>query len=156
MNLKFIKFDWKHIEKILRIIEVAAILVGVIFAMIQIRDLRNNESAQLMLEFNKSLSEEINSNLITAIENNDPILKINGGQFTTTDIDHYLTIYELLNNVSEVGLINDEMLYNAFAYDIIKTFQNKEIKDYLFNIRKENKNFFIGFETLAIKLLKVE
>jgi hypothetical protein len=156
MNLKFIKFDWKHIEKILRIIEVVAILVGVIFATIQIRDLRNNESAQLMLEFNKSLSEEINSNLITAIENNDPILKINGGQFTTTDIDHYLTIYELLNNVSEVGLINDEMLYNAFAYDIIKTFQNKEIKDYLFNIRKENKNFFIGFETLAIKLLKVE
>ena len=150
------KFDWKSIEKILRIIEGGAIVGGVVFAGVQIRDLRNNQSAQLMLEFNRSLSEETNSNLITAIENNDTILKTHGGKFTTTDIDHYLTIYELLNNVSEAGLITDEMLYNGFAYDIIKTFQNQEIKNYLSDLRKEDNTFFAGYESLARSLLKVE
>jgi hypothetical protein len=156
MNFKFLKLEWKQTEKILRIIEVLAIVGGVIFAMVQIRDLRNNQSAQLMLEFNRSLSEETNSRLIAAIENKNPILKVNGGEFTTTDIDHYLTIYELLNNVSEAGLITDEMLYNAFAYDIIKTFQNQEIKNYLSNLRKEDSTFFAGYESLARSLLKVE
>ncbi len=156
MNLKSIKFEWKQIEKTLRIIEVIAIVGGVIFAAVQIRDLRNNQSAQLMLEFNRSLSEQTNSELITAIENNNPILTANGGKFTTTDVDHYLTIYELLNNVSEAGLITDEMLYNGFAYDIIKTFQNPEIKNYLSNLRKEDDTFFAGYESLARSLLKAE
>ena len=156
LSLKSLKLEWKQTEKILRIIEVIAIVGGVIFAMVQIRDLRNNQSAQLMLEFNRSLSEETNSNLITAIENNDTILKTHSGEFTTTDIDHYLTIYELLNNVSEAGLITDEMLYNGFAYDIIKTFQNQEIKNYLSDIRKEDGTFFAGYESLARSLLKVE
>jgi hypothetical protein len=156
MKLKFQNLNWQRTEKILRIIEVVAIVAGIIFAAIQIRDLRNNQSAQLMLEFNRSLSEETNSRLITAIENNNPILKANGGEFTTTDIDHYLTIYELLNNVSEAGLITDEMLYNGFAYDIIRTFKNLEIKNYLSNFRKEDDTFFAGYESLARSLLKAE
>lgn len=156
MNFKFLKLEWKQIEKTLRIIEVLAIVGGVIFAMVQIRDLRNNQSAQLMLEFNKELNSDLNANLITAIEENKPILKENGGKFTTTDIDRYLGTYELLNNVSEVSLMNDNMLYNAFSYDIIKTYQNIEIQDYLLKIRQENKSFFLGFEILAKDLIKAE
>ena len=156
INFQSLKLEWKQTEKILRIIEVVAIVGGVIFAVIQIRDLRNDQSAQLMLEFNRSLGEETNSRLITAIENNDPILKTHGGEFTTTDIDHYLTIYELLNNVNEAGLISDDMLYNGFAYDIIRTFQNQEIKNYLSDLRKEDNTFFAGFESLARSLLEVE
>ena len=49
MNFKFLKLEWKQVEKILRIIEVTAIIGGVIFAAVQIRDLRNDQSAQLML-----------------------------------------------------------------------------------------------------------
>ncbi len=150
------KLEWKQAEKILRIVEVVAIVGGVIFAMVQIRDLRNNQSAQLMLEFNKELNSDLNANLITAIEENKPILKESGGEFTTTDIDRYLGAYELLNNVSVAGLINDDMLYNAFAYDIVKTYQNNEIKNYLSKIRQEDSSFFRGFELLANDLLKAE
>jgi len=156
LNLKSLKLEWKQTEKILLIIEVLAIVGGVIFAGIQIKDWRDSQSAQLMLEFNRSLGEDTNSHLITAIENNSSILKSNGGEFTTTDIDRYLTVYELLNNVSEGGLINDTMLYNGFAYDIIRTFQNQEIKNYLSDIRKEDGTFFAGFESLARSLLKVD
>ena len=156
MNFKFLKLDWKQTEKILRIIEVLAIIGGVLFATVQIRDLRNNESARLMLEFNKELNSDLNANLITAIEENKPILKQSGGEFTTTDIDRYLGAYELLNNVSVAGLISDDMLYNAFAYDVVKTYQNKEIQDYLAKTRQEDNSFFRGFGALAQDILKAE
>lgn len=77
-NFKFLKLEWKQAEKILRIVEVVAIVGGVIFAMVQIRDLRNNQSAQLMLEFNKELNSDLSANLITALEENKPILKESG------------------------------------------------------------------------------
>jgi len=156
LSLKSLKLEWKQTEKILRIIEVVAIVGGVIFAGVQIRDLKNNQSAQLMLEFNKELNSDLNANLITAIEENKPILKESGGEFTTTDIDRYLGAYELLNNVSIAGLISDDMLYNAFAYDIVKTYQNKEIQNYLAKIRQEDDSFFRGFGAVAQDILKAE
>lgn len=156
MSFKFLKLDWKQAEKTLRIIEVVAIVGGVIFAGVQIRDLRNDQSAQLMLEFNKELNSDLNANLITAIEDNKPILKESGGEFTTTDIDRYLGVYELLNTVSITGLISDDMVYNAFAYDILKTYQNQEIKNYLAKIRQEDSSFFRGVDALAEDLLKAE
>ena len=109
-----------------------------------------------MLAFNKDLNSDKNASLATAIEENKPIFKENGGEFTTTDIDLCLGIYELLNNVSEAGLISDDMLYNAFSYDIVRTYQNKEIKNYLSKIRQEDSSFFRGFEVLAQDLIKAE
>lgn len=155
-SIKSFKLEWKTLEKLIRLVEVIAIVGGVIFAGVQIRDFRNSQSAQLMLEFNKELNSDLNSSLITAIEENKPILKENGGEFTTTDIDRYLGAYELLNNVSAAGLISDDMLYNAFAYDIVKTYQNKEIQDYLLKIRQEDSLFFLGFGFLARDLIKAE
>jgi len=154
--MKTKRLNWKTFFHLLRFFEVVAIIGVVIFTVIQIKDFRNSQSAQLMLEFNKDLLSHTNSRLITAIENDMPIFKENGGEFTATDVDQYLTVYELLNNVHESGLITDEMLYNAFAYDVVKTYQNQEIKDYLSFIRQEDETFFIGFESLAISLLGVD
>ena len=154
--MKNLKIKWETLEKVLRLVEVFAIVGGVIFAGVQIRDLRNDQSAQLMLEFNKELNSDLNANLITAIEENKPILKNSGGEFTTTDVDRYLGVYELLNTVSITGLISDDMLYNAFAYDILKTYQNGEIKSYLAKIRQEDSSFFRGVDALAEDLLKAE
>ena len=154
--MKNLKIKWETLEKALRLVEVFAIVGGVIFAGVQIRDLRNDQSAQLMLEFNKELNSDLNANLITAIEENKPILKNSGGEFTTTDVDRYLGVYELLNTVSISGLISDDMLYNAFAYDILKTYQNGEIKSYLAKIRQEDSSFFRGVDALAEDLLKAE
>ena len=145
---------WESFSHFLRFIEVVAIVGGVIFAGYQLRDLRNNQSAQFMLEFNQALSSPINTKIIFALENNKPIFIENGGEFTTADIDNYLGNYELLNNTYQVGLISNDMLYNGFSYDIVKTYQNTEIKNYLAEIRKnENDEFlFAGFEQLAKNL----
>jgi hypothetical protein len=102
-----------------------------------------------MIKFNDQLSTPTNARLISALENNKPIFKENGGEFTSTDVDLYLSEYELLNNVWDDGLISDEMLYNAFSYSTIKTTDNVEIKAYLQQERKTDSLIFAGFQRLA-------
>lgn len=114
------------------------------------------QSAELMLTFNEYLGSETNFKIITLIENNQPILIENGGKFSSAELDNYLSTLELLSNVYFNRLITDDMLYNAFDYTIIKTYQNKEITDYLKKIRQEDPMFFMGFESLAISLSMVE
>jgi hypothetical protein len=152
MKIK-IKVSWENFSRFLRILEVLAIIIGIIFAGIQVKAMRDMQSAQLMLEFNTNLDNGKNAKIIETIENNGPILKNNGGQFSGPDVDGYLSTYELLSNAWDFGLINDTMLYNAFNYDLVRTYQNKEIQSYLVEIRKENPLFFAGFENLAKSLL---
>lgn len=152
MKLKLM-IKWTQCERILRVIEVFAVVIGIIFAGIQVKAMRDMQSAQLMLEFNTSLDNGNNAKIIEAIEKNEPLLQDNGGLFSSPDIDRYLSTYELLSNAWVFGLINDTMLYNAFNYDLTKTYKNKEIRSYLAEIRKENPLFFAGFENLAKSLL---
>jgi hypothetical protein len=159
---KIISKIWAWIKKIchycksqffnfLRILEVAAIVGGVIFAAFQLSDFRYTQSAQFMLQFNQELSTSKNSQLAEAIENNQPVFITNGGKFTTADVDNYLTNYELLNSTFQAGLIDNDMLYNGFSYDLVKTYRNPEIKSYIDQIRKTNNDnqLFAGFEQLA-------
>ena len=152
-RIKKIIPEWRTVEKLLRVVEVSAIIGGVVFAAMQIRDVRNMQSAQLMLEFDRDLNTSPDAQIITAIEDGQPLLKSNKGNFTTTDIDKYLSIFELLNNTHEAGLITDDMLYNAFSYDIEKTYKNKEIEDYVAGLRKEDSLIFNGFDTLAKSIM---
>lgn len=152
MKIFFNKISWKETERLLRLVEVTAVVIGVVFAMVQIRDVRNMQSAQLMLDFNNQLNTEINSRIITSIEDGHPLFKENSGNFTTTDIDKYLSVYELLYGTRDAGLITDNMLYSGFSYDILKTYDNQEIQQYLKKIRIENKDLFAGFDALAQSL----
>jgi hypothetical protein len=154
---KFLKkIKWNHCLHIVRIIEVTAIVLGLYFAIIQLQDVRNMQSAQLMLKFNENLNSETNTGIIIALENNEPLFIKNKGKFSSADIDRYLSIYELLNSTHDAGLITDAMLYNAFAYNIEKTLENKEIQNYLLEIREDDELFFRGYEVLANALKNAE
>ena len=146
------KIKWEHTEKVLRIIEVLVIILGVWFAGVQIRDVRNMQSAQLMIDFNNQLNSPVNSKIVTTIENKGILLKENSGNITDTEIDKYLGLYELLYDVWDTGLITDNMLYSGFSYDILVTYHNPEIINYLKKIRVDDKEIFAGFEALAKSL----
>lgn len=147
---------WTLWERTLRCIEVVAIVAGVIYAGMQLSDVRNMQSAQLMLTFNDDLSTATNAGITTAIEDGKPLFIGNGGQYATTSIDLYLGDYELLNNVFQAGLISNDMLYNGFSYDIVKTYQNPEIRNYLADIQKGDPTLFSGFEQLAQSLQAIQ
>ena len=144
----------KTIEFTLRIVEVIAIIIGVVFAAVQIKDVRDMQSADLMLRFNDALSTEKNSKISYTIEENKPLFTENGGEFSTIDIDNYLGMFELISTVYQARLITNDMLYDAFSSFTTRAYDNPEIKSYLAKIRRENNTYFLGFEELA-KAIKV-
>ena len=150
--------DWKNFEKYLRVLEVLAVIIGVTFAAAELRDVRKMQSAQLMLSFNAELNSEKNSRIVYAVEEGGPVFKDYGGEFNANDIDKYLSVYELINNVWNAGLITDDMMYNAFSFSLMKTHQNKEIENYVAEQRRKYRDplLFDGYETLAksVELLK--
>jgi len=154
MKSKIKSLNWEKLQKILTVI---AMLIGGGFALYQFHVSNQIESARLMIDFNNQLrnGEHSYSKLIAAIGNNKPIIEPNG-EYTEIDIDNYLVMWELLNNIYENRLITEDMLYDAFSYDIEKTYCNKEIQQYISRTRKEGEDLYMGFRDLANNILKAD
>jgi hypothetical protein len=134
-------------------------IVGVILGLIQFKHVKEIESARLIVDFNNQLrnNDHNYSKIIDAIGNNDPLLKPQG-KFTEVQIDNYLVEWELINNFYAHGLVSEETLYDAFAYDIEKAYCNKEIRQYIVKVKKDEKSsdMFGGFEEISKKFLSMD
>jgi hypothetical protein len=71
--------------------------------------------------------------------------------FNDADLDDYLVMFEILDNVYEHNLITRDMVYDAFSYDLEKAYENKEIQEFIRSVRKQEHeaNDYDGFEALA-------
>jgi hypothetical protein len=85
-----------------------------------------------------------NLGIIEAIETPKPILKSNGGQFSTTQMDKYLGDLETVYDVYEERLLSEEELCSSFSAYAQEAERNSEVQDYL----KANSNFFSGVHKL--------
>ena|ERR1700688_2888071 len=106
-------------------------------------------SADFMLRFTEMLEAGRNDELLDAIENGDKLLKENDGVFSDHDFGKLLDAFELLATVYYHHLINNAMLYEAFSVDVESTFRNEEVVAYLAEVRKDDPDFYEGFERLA-------
>lgn len=76
-------------------------------------------------------------------------MKDNGGNFTTDELDLFLSVYNQLSDAYDKGLVSEELLYGNFSDGLMRAYQNKEIQEYLKKIRIENEDYFRGFDNLA-------
>jgi len=152
------------ITEILKVIKLQNIMhivtiFGVIFGLVQFKHVKEIESARLIVEFNNQLrnNDHNYSKIIDAIGNNDPLLKPMG-KFTEGQIDNYLVEWELINNFYDHSLISQETLYDAFAYDIEKAYCNREIRQYMAKVRRNENNadMYGGFEEISKKFLAID
>jgi hypothetical protein len=143
---------WKHISGVLVLFQTIALLASVYFLREQAKDLpdtKASRSVDLVLKFDERLSKPPFLKLRTAVEYNKPILRANHGKFTEEDLESYLGILDSLNDVYRQGLITKDLFYSAYSYDIEKAYDNAEVQTYLKEIRKEDPDFYSGFERLA-------
>ncbi len=134
------------------LVQTLALIASVYLLREQIKDLENtqsNRSADLIFRFDERLDKTPYSKLRLAIENGRPLLKAHGGKFSDDDLEGYLDIWDSLNDVYSKGLISRDMFYNSYSYDIEKAYDNAEVQEYLKEIRKEDADFYSGFENLA-------
>lgn len=164
--------EWNH-QKLLSVFTGLLVLVGAIYGITTILQLRsmNNQallmaqqldimkeqiddvkltrSADLMLRFDALLDKPLNARLRLAIENGKPILKEHGGKFSADDLESYIAIFDSLNDLYQREVINKDLFYNDYSYDIEKAYENREIQSYLQDIRKQDAQFFVGFDSIA-------
>jgi hypothetical protein len=91
-----------------------------------------------------------NLGIIEAIEEKKSILKGNGGQFSSTQMDKYLGDLETVYDVYEEGLLSEEELCGSFSAYAQEAEDNSEVKKYL----TDNSNFFSGLPKLFDKVDK--
>jgi len=133
------------------------LICGVILALIQFRHSSKIESAKLMIDFNDQLRNNQNNytEFLDAVDNGKPLMKPKG-KFSDVQIDNFLVEWELLNEMRENKLISEEMLSDAFSYEVEATWCNKDIQKFITAARKEDNSpdLYVGVEELANYFLK--
>ncbi len=148
--------EWRYINRTIIIAGITVGLFGLFLTWSELRSVRLNQSAELVLRVDEVLETPTNLKLMAIIESSKPILKKDGGEFEEWELDAYLGAYETLYNLYANDLITGDMLYSAFSYSIVQAYQNNEIKEYIGNIQEKNPEVFAGFQDLAKLILKAD
>jgi hypothetical protein len=128
-------------------------------AYIQLKALREQANADFLLKFNRDFfNNEVTRKIIPLIEENRPTLKRNSGIFSEYDLDDYLGYYELMSWYEEKGIIDFDLIDETFGHYISLAWQNKEIKEYIDELRETTKDqrYYKPFENLANRIIEIE
>ena len=122
-----------------------------------LEDNRKIASANFVLQIEQRLNGNRYDNITAAIEDNKstwPLLKPRG-KFTESNIEDYIGNYDEVGTLYKDGLINESLAYDDFSYDVEKAYCNKDIYNYIQDLRKQDGDltgpqaFYCDFEHLA-------
>lgn len=143
------------------IVTVVLILLVVIafFTYQNYRSQRTQQQAQLMYKMQDDFffKDERLPKILRLIEDDKPILKANGGEYTDYDLDDYLGFMELLDDYVDDGVLPYDWVYDQFGYYITQAYKNSEVRDYLLRTRQQSdfpETIFAGFVEIANRIAK--
>ena len=134
-------------------------IVGLPLAVLQLCDLREQRTLraiQVAMYADQQLNSGSSVKIRHAIEKRRPILEENGGAFTREELSDYLDIFEALSDAYDRGQISRELLYIWHSYAIARAYEKEEIKRFVAEERKEDPDFYTGFEALGKVMLAEE
>ena len=140
-------------------LSIFSLIIAITSVTISVRNSKSDEqrvSADFMLRFDGLLDSGASAKLLGALEEDQPIFKGHGGQFSDLDVERLVGQFELLASACDHHLIDEDMAYDAFSYYVEKTFTNKEISTFLADIRKEEPDYYEGFDQLAKRFIATE
>jgi hypothetical protein len=112
---------------ILLILTVAlVIMTGILIA-----DGRKGISTQNNIALTSQFFNNADTKIITAIENGNPILTENRGQFLDAQLDNYLGNFDTIQDSYDNGLLSQDDLCDSFSYYIGITNQDTEVQNYI-------------------------
>lgn len=73
-------------------------------------------------------------------------------------MDNYLTLWELVANLLDHKVIAEDMVFDAFAYEIEKTYRNRDIISYILKTRNSEgtPDLYEGFTLMAERFLRLD
>lgn len=127
--------------RLLHVLEIVVLIVGLYLTIIQIKDLRKVSAGQIALDITRDIYSneryKLNPEIIRLIERDKPIMVSNGGLVEEEDLDNLLGEWDLIARFNRLGILPDDLVYQQFSFDMVKAYQNKEIRDYIERIRKQ-------------------
>lgn len=152
--IKFIKkyfTDWKYASRTIAVVNSIVIIIGGVYGYTQIQDIKNNQldrKNDLSMEYYDRLNTGNNRKIYVAIENNKPLLANKMGKFNTDQLDDYLGDLHDVGAGLYADLLDNESTCSRFSDFAEKTYENKEIQEYLIEVRKIDPEYFLGFDDL--------
>jgi hypothetical protein len=141
------------------IIGVLAAIVGVLVATKTLKQTQRAASATLVLKLRDTLVEDRYTKITGEIQDNNSahaLMKDRGAKFKDTDIEQYIGNFEDIGYLVQENVIDPEMAYNHFSYDVEKAWCNADVQRVVQNARKADKSItatsdpiYGKFETLA-------
>ncbi len=106
----------------------------------------NQESAALMLKFSEGLNSGKGALVVKALDTYGNLDKV-----TVSDeaLEDFLDEYELLAVAYRYHLINNDMAYDAFSYDLEKALADAKVRQFLLASRREEGDIYNGVLELA-------
>ena len=121
------------LEKSLLLVGTFVSIFGFTLAYIQLNNIQKTTSASLALELYKDTRSDRlfknNPKIISAIYSDEKILRENGGNFSSDDLDDYLGLFEWIGAANDTGVISDDMVYEFHSDLIENTWRNQEVRN---------------------------
>lgn len=143
---------WAMFDRFLRVLEVVAMVVAATIVlqipgqMNEWRSSQEGRSMDLLLRLESKLNSGNNYKIALAIDKYKPILRQNKGPYSTDDLDQYLNDLTSVSDAYQRELISSESLNNWFSDYFVKVDKNKEVRDYLIQIRKDDPEYYTGID----------
>jgi hypothetical protein len=144
---------WGFVSRSLVVLQIIALLWSFYFIQIQIKDVeanKNSKNVDYSIQLYDKAFDGQNLKIALAIQDDKPILKSNKGKFEEADLDSYLSVLESVSDVFELGLIKGDLVYSNFSDAFMDIDKNKEIREYLKKIRKDDSEYYSGIDKLIV------
>lgn len=140
----------KGLEKaaaIITIIGFPVLVVSMLFVFYQIEELKQVASSQNNIALNTEFFNDTNTGIISAIENDQPILIEDKGKYTDAQLDNYLGDFDTISDAYDEGLLSENDFCDSFSYYVQITASSSEIQKYMIS---EGSSYYSGLPELSV------
>ena len=134
-------------------------IIGFPLAIYQLWDLveqRSLRALQIAMHADQQLASPSQLRIKHAIQKGRPILEENGGKSTREELSDYLDTFEAIADAQERRLATRDVIYIWHGYAIARAFENSEVRKFIAEERREDPDFYTGFEALAAEMIAEE
>ncbi|MBI3812110.1 MAG: hypothetical protein HY283_07885 [Nitrospirae bacterium] len=126
----------------------------VLYQLSDLKTAKYDRSTQLLVMFDQEFYSGSNQTVTHALEHEGPLLKKNGGRITEEQLGDYLDVMESLSDVYHRGVIDKKMFADWEGRYIEEAYNNKEVREYIFEQQKDDLETYTHFEAVAKQFIK--
>ena len=136
--------DWR--SEMLSVFQTLGIIGAMAVSMWGLHIQSVQKSAELMLSFNDRLYSNGSALVMKALDKEG---NLNSASIGDDEVEDFLDKYELLASAYRYRLINRDMAYWAFSYDLETALKDPKVRSFLVQARTGGTNFYEGVLKLA-------